>query len=40
MTDPVDVSHGTHKAIPSQVVALLQPFLAVTPGIGSRLVRG
>ena len=36
----IDLGRETHKAIPAPVLALLRPFLAVTPGNGGRLVRG
>ena len=36
----IDLGRETHRPIPAPVVALLRPFLAVTPGSGGRLVRG
>ena len=37
---PIEFGPKSHRAIPAAVVALLQPFLAVIPGSGGRLVRG
>lgn len=37
---PVDLGKETYRPFPSAVLALLNPFIAVSPNTGGRLVRG
>lgn len=37
---PLEFGRKTHHPIPAAVLAMLRPFLAITPGSGGRLVRG